>query len=76
VGEGDLYKYEILGADGVVRLKSDPFAFRAELRPQTASVVQRLLPGLAGSEERAGAPTRSTRRSASTRCTSAPGSAR
>ena len=47
VGEGDLYKYEILGADGVVRLKSDPFAFRTELRPQTASVVQRLLPGMA-----------------------------
>lgn len=46
VGEGDLYKYEILGADGVVRLKSDPFAFRTELRPQTASVVQRLLPGM------------------------------
>ncbi len=47
VGDGDLYKYEILGADQVVRLKADPFAFRAELRPQTASVVQRLLPGVA-----------------------------
>ena len=34
-------------ADGVLRLKSDPFAFRTELRPQTASVVQRLLPGMA-----------------------------
>jgi 1,4-alpha-glucan branching enzyme len=52
VGEGDLYKYEILGADGVVRVKADPFAFRAEMRPQTASVVQRLLPGVAISEER------------------------
>jgi 1,4-alpha-glucan branching enzyme len=52
VGEGDLYKFELLGADGQVEVKSDPFAFRAELRPQTASVVQRLLPGLAGSEER------------------------
>ncbi len=47
VGEGDLYKFEILGSDGVLRVKADPFAFRAEVRPQTASVVQRLLPGLA-----------------------------
>jgi len=52
VGEGDLYKFEILGADGLVQTKADPFAFRAELRPQTASVVQRLLPGVAGSEQR------------------------
>lgn len=47
VGEGDLYKFEILGADGQLRLKADPFAFRAEVRPHTASVVQRLLPGVA-----------------------------
>ncbi|MEO8299588.1 MAG: 1,4-alpha-glucan branching protein GlgB [Burkholderiales bacterium] len=52
VGEGDLYKFEVLGADGVLQPKADPFAFRAEMRPQTASVVQRLLPGLAGSEAR------------------------
>ncbi len=52
VGEGDLYKYEILGSDGQVRMKADPFAFRAEMRPQTASVVQRMLPGLPSSEER------------------------
>ena len=52
IGEGELYKYEVLGADGVVRLKADPFAFRAELRPHTASVVQRLLPGLAIDESR------------------------
>jgi len=52
VGEGDLYKFEILGADGLVHSKADPFAFRAELRPQTASVVQRLLPGVAGSAQR------------------------
>ncbi|MFM2052250.1 MAG: 1,4-alpha-glucan branching protein GlgB [Pseudomonadota bacterium] len=51
-GEGDLYKYEILGADGAVRVKADPFAFRAEVRPQTASVVQRLLPGVAIDEAR------------------------
>ncbi|MBS0511699.1 MAG: 1,4-alpha-glucan branching protein GlgB [Proteobacteria bacterium] len=52
VGEGDLYKFEILGGDGEVRIKSDPFAFRAEMRPQTASVVQRLLPGLASDDAR------------------------
>ncbi|WP_119153711.1 1,4-alpha-glucan branching protein GlgB [Caldimonas tepidiphila] len=52
VGPGDLYKYEILAADGRVLLKADPFAFRAELRPRTASVVQRLPAGRAGSEER------------------------
>jgi len=57
VGEGDLYKYEILGADGVVHTKADPFAFRAEMRPQTASVVQKLLPGLASSEVRRAANT-------------------
>jgi 1,4-alpha-glucan branching enzyme len=39
VGVGELYKYEILGADGAMRLKADPFAFSMELRPQTASRV-------------------------------------
>jgi 1,4-alpha-glucan branching enzyme len=34
------YKFEIIGADGVrLPLKADPFAFAAELRPNTASVV-------------------------------------
>jgi 1,4-alpha-glucan branching enzyme len=37
---GDRYKYEIIGPDGtLLPLKSDPVAFGAELRPQTASVV-------------------------------------
>ena len=40
VGAGTLYKFEILGADGTLApLKADPFAFRSELRPKTASVV-------------------------------------
>nr|WP_245909406.1 1,4-alpha-glucan branching protein GlgB [Sphaerotilus hippei] len=52
VGEGDTYQFEVLGCDDQVHLKSDPFAFRAQLRPQRASVVQRLLPGLASSEQR------------------------
>ncbi len=39
VGPGDLYKFEVKKTDGLVILKADPFAFRAELRPGTASVV-------------------------------------
>ena len=52
VGEGDLYKFDLLGADGHRHIKADPFAFRSELRPQTASVVQRLLPGLGPDPQR------------------------
>jgi len=37
---GDLYKYEIVSRNGHAFLKADPYAFRAELRPHTASVVQ------------------------------------
>ena len=36
---GDLYKYEIKGRNDFLAQKSDPFAFAAELRPQTASMV-------------------------------------
>ncbi|MFD2614209.1 1,4-alpha-glucan branching protein GlgB [Paenibacillus gansuensis] len=39
VGEGALYKYEVHGHGGEVKLKSDPYAFYSELRPNTASVV-------------------------------------
>jgi len=40
VGPGQRYKFEILGPTGdVLPLKSDPYAFSAELRPSTASVV-------------------------------------
>src|SRR5262245_4560009 len=40
LGEGQPYKYEIIGAAGqVLPLKADPFAFRSELRPATASVT-------------------------------------
>ncbi|PIL39827.1 1,4-alpha-glucan branching enzyme [Massilia psychrophila] len=41
---GDLYKLEIKTLDGELLLKADPFALRAELRPDTASVVQALMP--------------------------------
>jgi len=41
LGEGTLYKYEIVGAQGeLLPLKADPVGFGAELRPSTASVVR------------------------------------
>jgi 1,4-alpha-glucan branching enzyme len=40
LGEDEPYKFEIVGADGTtLPLKADPFAFRSELRPATASVT-------------------------------------
>lgn len=49
---GDLYKYEIRDIDGNVRLKADPYAFRSQLRPDTASVVHWLPPVVASDEAR------------------------
>ncbi|MGI8658899.1 MAG: 1,4-alpha-glucan branching enzyme, partial [Candidatus Limnocylindria bacterium] len=39
IGAGELYKYEVLGADGTLRIKADPFAFSQQVRPETASRV-------------------------------------
>jgi len=39
IGSGELYKFEVLGADGKLRLKADPFAFSMQVRPETASRV-------------------------------------
>ncbi len=39
VGEGALYKYDVLGADGVWREKADPMARFAETAPSNASIV-------------------------------------
>jgi 1,4-alpha-glucan branching enzyme len=39
VEPGARYKYEILGADGELKLKADPYALEAEIPPKTASVV-------------------------------------
>ena len=40
LGEGELYKYEILGKDGRLQaLKQDPFAFFCEQSPGTAAIV-------------------------------------
>ena len=42
MGVGTLYKFDLLGPNGEqIPQKSDPFAFAAELRPKTASVVTR-----------------------------------
>ncbi len=41
VAPGTRYKYEILGADGELVLKADPYAQQAERPPQTASIVFR-----------------------------------
>ncbi|MBO6719095.1 MAG: 1,4-alpha-glucan branching protein GlgB [Rhizobiaceae bacterium] len=41
IGAGRPYKFEIVGPKGEpVPLKADPFAFRSELRPATASVTE------------------------------------
>jgi 1,4-alpha-glucan branching enzyme len=39
IGPGEVYKYEIIGADGALALKADPHAAQSELPPRTASVV-------------------------------------
>jgi 1,4-alpha-glucan branching enzyme len=39
VGAGARYKFEILAADGELRLKADPMAQETEVPPKTASVV-------------------------------------
>ncbi|ORM64803.1 1,4-alpha-glucan branching enzyme [Pantoea rodasii] len=41
---GQLYKYEIIDATGQMRIKADPFAFEAQMRPQTASMICGLPP--------------------------------
>ncbi|MGL4904645.1 MAG: 1,4-alpha-glucan branching protein GlgB [Cetobacterium sp.] len=37
--EGAVYKYKIADSNGKIFLKSDPFAFYSEVRPNTASIV-------------------------------------
>jgi 1,4-alpha-glucan branching enzyme len=42
IGEGTVYKYEIVGADGLVLpLKADPVGFGSQHPPENASVVRR-----------------------------------
>jgi 1,4-alpha-glucan branching enzyme len=43
LGDGEAYKYELLGPDGtLLPQKADPFGFGAEHPPKTASVVRKL----------------------------------
>ncbi len=43
LGEGTLYKYEIVAADGTIQpLKADPVGFGSQHPPQTASIVRDL----------------------------------
>ncbi|RQS72000.1 1,4-alpha-glucan branching protein GlgB [Burkholderia sp. Bp8963] len=44
VAKGALYKFEIQARNGDRLLKADPYAFRAELRPGSASIVHGLPP--------------------------------
>ncbi|WP_274364679.1 1,4-alpha-glucan branching protein GlgB [Paenibacillus thermotolerans] len=39
IGEGAIYKYAIRTSTGEWKLKADPYAFRSEVRPSTASIV-------------------------------------
>ena len=52
VAQGDLYKYEIKDVNGEIRLKADPYAFRSQLRPDTASIVHHLPPLIPSDEAR------------------------
>ncbi|TDP63107.1 1,4-alpha-glucan branching protein GlgB [Roseateles toxinivorans] len=53
---GDLYKFEIVAADGtLLPLKADPYARAAQLRPDTASIVTTLPPVQTLPAERASA---------------------
>ncbi|MCH5185241.1 MAG: 1,4-alpha-glucan branching protein GlgB [Oscillospiraceae bacterium] len=42
IGEGCIYKYAVEDGNGKVVLKTDPFAFWCELRPNTASIVKNI----------------------------------
>ncbi|MES2495258.1 MAG: 1,4-alpha-glucan branching protein GlgB [Pseudomonadota bacterium] len=51
LGADEPYKFEIVGADGaLLPLKADPFAFRSELRPATASITTAPLDHIWGDE--------------------------
>ncbi|MBS4173068.1 1,4-alpha-glucan branching protein GlgB [Bacillus sp. FJAT-49736] len=43
LGEGDLYKYEMLTPSGEKIMKADPYAFYSEKRPHTASIIYSLI---------------------------------
>lgn len=43
IGDGDLYKYEVVGANGSVVQKADPVGFGAQHPPEQASVVRNIV---------------------------------
>ncbi len=49
---GQLYKFEIVDHTGHLRIKADPYAFEAQMRPQTASMICGLPPKVEMPEER------------------------
>lgn len=53
VANGQLYKFEIIDAKGNLRIKADPYAFAAQMRPETASVICGLPEKVAMTPERA-----------------------
>lgn len=59
VGDGQLYKYEIIDCYGNRLLKADPYAQENQMRPDTASVVRTLPPALPMDEQRSRANDRS-----------------
>ncbi|MBU9826820.1 MULTISPECIES: 1,4-alpha-glucan branching enzyme [Rahnella] len=52
VREGQLYKFEIIDCRGQVSLRADPYAFEAQMRPDTASCVRKLPDVVPHSESR------------------------
>lgn len=42
IGEGEVYKYELVTPSGACLRKADPYAFYSERRPDTASIVVRM----------------------------------
>jgi 1,4-alpha-glucan branching enzyme len=48
---GTLYKFEIVGAHGQLLMKSDPYAFQMQLRPDSASIVADIDGHLWGDDE-------------------------
>lgn len=53
VANGQLYKFEIIDANGQLRIKADPYAFEAQMRPQTASVICSLPEKVPANQQRA-----------------------
>jgi 1,4-alpha-glucan branching enzyme len=65
---GQLYKYEMIDANGKLRIKADPYAFEAQMRPETASLICGLPEKVVQSEARK-KPTSLMRRSLSMKFT-------